>query len=54
MASYSDYPQERVSAEHDNSKMVCFFCKRPVNEIKDTLAGHAPDCTYRLQKEGKK
>ena len=49
--TYSDYPKERLDPLSTNEEMVCFFCKRSEKEIKDTLAGHAPDCKYRKRKE---
>ncbi len=51
MATYSDYPKERPDPLASNEDQVCFFCKRPVKEIKDTLEGHASDCKYRLKKQ---
>lgn len=55
MANYSDYPKERQDPlDAANEKMVCFFCKKPVKEIADTLSGHDPSCKYRKKKEAEK
>jgi hypothetical protein len=51
MAIYNDYPKERVDPLDSNEGMVCFFCKKPVKEINDTLEGHASDCKYRVKKQ---
>lgn len=54
MANYSDYPKERQDPlDTTNKDMVCFFCKRPVKTINDTLEGHDTSCKYRKKKESK-
>lgn len=55
MANYSDYPKERQDPlDYANDKMVCFFCKRLVKEIGETLEGHDSSCKYRQKKESEK
>jgi hypothetical protein len=51
MTIYNNYPKERPDPLASNEDLVCFFCKKPVKEIKDTLTGHSPDCKYRLKKQ---
>jgi len=53
MANYNDYPKQRINPDDDkNAQLVCMFCKRPESEINGRLEGHAPDCKYRLKKQG--
>jgi hypothetical protein len=49
MTTYSNYPKERKDPLDTNEELVCFFCKKPVKEINDTLTGHSLDCKYRLK-----
>lgn len=48
---FNDYPKHRPKPESTNDELVCFYCKKPVNEIGNKLELHAKDCKYRLKKE---
>ncbi len=51
LATYNDYPKERLDPLSSNEDMVCFFCKRPEKEIAGKLENHAPSCKWRQKKE---
>lgn len=54
LATYNDYPKERLDPLGSNEDLVCFFCKKTEKAIDGKLENHSPDCKWRLKKEASK